>query len=282
MRRLAVRNANRVLLGVLSIQIVFALGCSSVNRPVVPVTDAVRQEIYRRALNEFERVTLFKPELSDTNSISLTMAPLIFQQAPGLGFTAQKQKAIRTVWFSSRQVAIRGREHRQLLYFWEQSRPAFFSVSFQGIRITLNASGEPAVWEILSDSSGAEIIWVSQALEMAAVKEFGTVLPGRLMSIERAISNTPCVAVASTVDDGPMPMGPILYLAESGDVHVVACRCAALQAQTLGEQAVYRLREISIDQAQAKLRQSSDAAWNASEWFDSGRLESRLRLPREF
>ena len=77
----------------------------------------------------------------------------------------------------------------------------------QGIRITLNSAGQPAIWEVLADGSGAELIFVSQSLEAAALAEFGKPLPGRRYAIERSVEEAPSVVVARVIDDGPMAHG---------------------------------------------------------------------------
>jgi hypothetical protein len=253
-------------------------GCSSVSPPVVQqLTDAARQEIHRRALGEFGHVSFFKPGIHETTSGAIKLAPLILEQMSESKRDATQLEADRIVWSYPSRAEIQGRDHEQRVYFWEQQRAAS-AVSYQGIRITLNPAGDPSIWEVLNDSKGAEIIWVSQSLEIAAAKEFGPALAGRLCSVERALSETPRVVVPHLVDDGPMPMGPILYIAEGGDIHVVACRCSAAPAQTLEAQGVYRLEEISPESAEQQLR-SGPAAQS---WFDPGRLETRLRLPKEF
>ena len=100
----------------------------------------------------------------------------------------------------------------------------------QGIRITLDARSQPAAWEVLTDTSGLRLIFVSQSLEAAAAAEFGKPLQGRRYAIERDLGQAPGVVVPRVVDDGPVAMGPIVYLCEgTRNVSTVICRCMPAQ-----------------------------------------------------
>ena len=115
----------------------------------------------------------------------------------------------------------------------------------QGIRITLNSAGQPVIWEVLADSSGAELFFVSQNLEAAAMAEFGKPLPGRRYAIERSVEAAPDVVVARVIDDGPVAMGPIVYLsAGTRAVSTLICRCMPAQARKLLATSTYDLAAI--------------------------------------
>ena len=155
------------------------------------------------------------------------------------------------IYWQSDTVQLKGKAHARFSYVWCYSpgpqgsergqstnnvspgRPES-GLPLQGIRITLNSAGQPVIWEVLADSSGAELIFVSQNLEAAAVAEFGKPLPGRRYAIERSVDEAPNVIVARVIDDGPVAMGPIVYLsAGTRAVSTLICRCMPAQAKRL-------------------------------------------------
>ena len=134
--------------------------------------------------------------------------------------------------------------------------------------MTLNSSRLPVIWEVLADSSGADIIYVSQSIEAAALREFGPPLPGRHFAVERSTSDAPRVVVARVIDDSPAPMGPIVYLqAGTSDVSTIICRCMDAQAKRL------------VGTAQFRLIASKSRTFSLIHRGDGSSLEKRLRLP---
>lgn len=158
----------------------------------------------------------------------------------------------------------------------------------QGIRMTLNSAGQPVVWEVLDDSSGAELIFVSQGLESAAAAEFGKALPGRRYSSERSLAEAPKVVVARIIDDGPVPMGPIIYLtAGTHDVSTLICRCMPSQAKRLRATRMYELAPLDSVSGRAAMA-GAKAQWpgHAAFWpgapAEGDGPDGRLRLPGTF
>ena len=166
--------------------------------------------------------------------------------------------------------------------------PTRSRLPLQGIRITLNSAGQPVIWEVLADSSGAELIYVSQNLEAAALAEFGKPLPGRRYTIERSAKEAPNVIVARVIDDGPVAMGPIVYLsAGTRAVCTLICRCMPAQAKRLLGTSVYDLLPFQAVAAQALLTQAGGLAREPTAFWPGGQsssdqLEKRLRLPSGF
>ena len=158
----------------------------------------------------------------------------------------------------------------------------------QGIRITLNSAGQPVIWEVLADGSTAEVIYVSQNLEVAAVNEFGEALPGRRYAVERSLEEAPDVIVARIMDDGPVVMGPIIYLsARTRDVTTLTCRCMPAQAKRLLDTSVYDLLPFQDVAAQSLLTQARVLAREQTAFWpgdqpSGNELEKRLRLPSGF
>ena len=222
------------------------------------------------------------------------------------------------VYWQADSIELRGRAHTRFSYIWGYStgadgrkrRPgpdnramnlvgtrwntslpgvqAEVSVALQGIRITLNAAGQPVIWEVLADSSGADLIYVSRNLEAAAVAEFGQPLPGRRYTIECGLEAAPNVIVARIIEDGPVAMGPIVYLtAGSRAVATVICRCMTAQAKRLLGTSVYDLVPCQSVAAQSFLTQVRAQAEGRTAFWpgdqpDGNPLEKRLRLPAGF
>jgi hypothetical protein len=152
----------------------------------------------------------------------------------------------------------------------------------------LNSAGQPVVWEVLTDSSGTEVFFVAQSLETAARAEFGPPLPGRRYAIETSTNSAPNAVVARVIDDGPMPMGPMVYLqAGTRDVSTVICRCMAAQAKKLAGASTYELEPLLLSSAASlpsRAREQSHV--RTSFWLGAlssdHRLENCLRLPARF
>jgi len=278
-------------------------------------------EIYQRATNEFAEACFFKPAEPKTNDLAFSLAPLILQEVRGgkkplpsldwfdtpslsngaLGLDLSRP----AIHWQADTVQLKGKEHLRFSYVWCYSTRARGSkrgqrtdnlspghaesgLPCQGIRITLNSAGQPVVWEVLADSSGMELIFVSQNLEAAAVAEFGKPPPGRRYAIERGVDEAPNVIVARVIDDGPVALGPIVYLsAGTRAVSTLICRCMPAQAKRLLGTSTYDLlpfqaapAESPLTQARALARERT-AFWPGDPSSDR-RLEHCLRLPSAF
>jgi hypothetical protein len=161
-------------------------------------------------------------------------------------------------------------------------------LALQGIRITLNTNGQPVIWEALADNFGAELIFVSQTLEAAALAEHGKPLPGRRYAIERSMKAAPRVIIARVIDDGPVAMGPFVYLsAGTRNVNTLICRCMPAQAKKLLSTSNYELLPLQEMTGQSLLTQTKllakkqTAFWPGDQRTDD-RLERCLRLPSLF
>lgn len=205
-----------------------------------------RENLQSRVTNSFAYTALFKPGESESDaSPALRLAPLIIQEVADTNATALWQDQFGGVagpWVRCEPdtLDLNGRPHERFAYSWTYASAGRSGRKAQGIRVTLNTAGEPVIWEVLQDSSGAEILYVAQSLELAARAEHGPPLPGRRFSIERSLADAPNTVVANVIDDGPTPMGPVVYLrAETREVSTVICRCMASQGGTLLGQTNY-------------------------------------------
>ncbi len=262
-------------------------------------------EVYGRSTNLFAEAVFFKPAEGRGSELSSQLAPLIIQEVKGgnravvleqdafgsLSFTdglpalARARPAI----YASLDVAqLNGKPHTRLTYLWCYSLepgPPGAGLPLQGIRMTLDAAGKPAVWEVLAEDCGAELIFVSQDLESAALAQFGKPLPGRRYALERSVTEAPTVIVARVLEDAPVAMGPIVYLrAGTRSVSTVICRCTAAQVKRLAATRAYELQfcqgaSATPVVALARTRAGSPTAFWPGEEPDGSRLERCLRLP---
>ena len=274
-------------------------------------------DIYRRATNEFAEACFFKPAETKPNDPASTLAPLILQEVSAATERLSRMDRFGTlglsngipaldasrpaVYWQVDTVQLSGQAHARFTYVWcyssaaSDSKPgpgidtrsparAEAGLPVQGIRITLNTNGQPVIWETLADSSGAELIFVAQNLEAAALAEHGKPVPGRRHAIERSMQEAPKVIVARVIDDGPIAMGPIVYLsAGTRDVSTLICRCMPAQAKKLLDTSTYELLPLNALTVQSLLTQARD---HAAFWPDvqrgDDRLEHCLRLPSAF
>jgi hypothetical protein len=267
-----------------------------------------RAGIYQRTTNEFAAACFLKPAEVQTNDLAFTLAPLIMQEvkeataslpAPdrfgGLSLTnglLAFDRSRPTIYWQADTVRLKGTEHVRFAYVWcystGASAPGESGLQLQGVRITLNTSGQPAIWEVLADDSGADVIYVSQSLESAALAEFGKPLPGRHYAIERGLEEAPGTVVARVIDDGPIAMGPFVYL--SGGTRAVStllCRCMPAQVRKIAATGSYELVPFQSGSAvsllaQAKAMSNERTAFWPDDVASEVQLEKRLRLPAAF
>jgi hypothetical protein len=278
-------------------------------------------EIYQRATTEFAEAAFFKPAEPKTNELTSSLAPLILQEVNGgkealprldwfgtLGVSNSVLILDRTrpaIYWQADSIQFQGRAHARFSYMWCYSARASGakrglgadhpspgqtegSLTLQGVRITLNSAGQPMIWEVLADSSGAQLIYVSRNLEAAAVAEYGKPFSGRRYAIERSLEEAPDAIVARVIDDAPVAMGPIVYLsAVTRTISTLICRCMPAQAKRLLGTSVYDLLPFASAAAQPLLTQARALAKEPNAFWPGDQpsrdqLEKRLRLPSGF
>jgi hypothetical protein len=246
-----------------------------------PLPAATRTDLQNRVTNSFPRVVMFKPAASGADEpLAAQLSPILIQPLPAAADPNATLAELTTalgmpvVSAYSNLITLGGESVPQFTYWWTyaptHSAPAPGS-SQQGVRITLNSAGAPVIWEVLDDSTGADVIYVAQSVEMLARAEFGTPKPDRKFAVEQSLIATPRTVVANVIDDGPALMGPIVYLevAAPRNVSALICRCMPAQFQELAGQRDYLL-------------QLKPAVSGGATNFPSVSLEKRLRLPKTF
>lgn len=249
--------------------VVAGIGCAT--RP--QAINAEQTAAFRtRAVTHFQRGFYLKPaETSIATTQAWQLAPLFIIEAayPPAPPDLPAPAARPLVFFQPGHTILNGRRHEQMTYWWtypKESRARRDALSTQGVRITLDSAGQPVIWETLADTSGAQVVFVAQSLEVRAVREFGAPLAGRSFAVERSLADAPKVVLARVIEDGPVTMGPIVYLRAGGrDVTTVICRCMEAQVRELVGQLEYDL-----------------VGSKPTRIFFASHVAERLRLPREF
>jgi hypothetical protein len=272
-----------------------------------PAATNLNAEIYNRASTQFDNARLFKPQDIQSDDLSVKLAPLMLEEIPKeipkgrpgsnlvFGAIVLTNGACRldcsrpTIYFQIDSVLLRGTPHMRVSYIWfaPGGPPTLAKVVGQGVRITLDSRGEPMLWEVLTDPSGLELLFVSRRLEAAAAAEFGAPLTGRRFSIERALTETSRTEVARIIEDGPVPMGPILYLRPTDySISTLICRCMPAQAKALAGTTVYTLSPWSAVEAfsaalKSKICGKHPCAFWPGEPEPRDRLTHLLRWPSD-
>jgi hypothetical protein len=262
-------------------------------------------EIYERATRLFPAAHFFKPLDQDPDAPPFKLAPLLLQEVNSSGPQDTPTDCFGSraatdglapapsppkVYFDSDTVPVQGKPHLRFSYVWfyPSETPPGNRQPVQGVRLTLGAAGQPVIWEVLADASDKELIFVSQKLEAAAAARFGKPLPGRRYSVERGTNQTPHVVVARVIDDGPVPMGPIVYLrSPDRSVGTLLCRCMPAQAKKLTGTTPYLLEPwpttvLAAGRWNAQVLPGKRAAFWPGRTESPPRLDQCLRLPDEF
>ena len=260
--------------------------------------------IYSRATNEFSTAHFIKPAEPQDLDTTFKLAPLIIQEAladeplqEGFGALSLSNgvvildRSIPTVYVHVDQVEIASKAHQRFTYLWCYSSgdPAHGNraLGIQGVRITTDSAGSPVIWEILADESGLDLVFVAESLEAAAREQWGKVQSGRRFALEQARRKTPRTVIARVIADGPVPMGPIVYLQRNmRNVSTLVCRCMPAQAKSLLTSSFYQLRPIQAENSDLLLQMlRGRLKFRASFWpgaKDAPGIEKKLRLPENF
>jgi hypothetical protein len=266
--------------------------------------DSPSAQIYDRATNEFACANFIKPAEPPNPDASFRLAPLIIQETlaadpvkDGFGALSMSNgivvldRSSPTVYVHADQVEIREKPHLRFTYLWCYSadNPARDNqtLGIQGVRITADSAGSPVIWEVLADESGLDLVFAAESLEAAAKNQWGKAQSGRRFALEAARRKAPRTVVARVIADGPVPMGPIVYLQRnSRNVSTLVCRCMPAQAKSLLTSSVYHLKPIQAENSDLLLQMLRDrlklraAFWPGAK--DVPGIEKKLRLPKNF
>ncbi|MCZ6815803.1 MAG: hypothetical protein O7F76_03785 [Planctomycetota bacterium] len=296
------------------ISMAISFGCTR-GKPAAQAPDTTRAQsisaLYDRVETVFANAAYFKPRSENPRDRAEELPPLILQD---LESAADGADAIRgfgvlaidklgnlnidasqpTVYTAGGFVHLNGREYEQTLHIWWYAvspRTSAAGTVWQGFRTTLGSDGFPIIWEVVSNSDSAAQIFVSESLEKACIAAFGEPLPGRRFSIERSLADQPRVVVSRVLADGPVPMGPWIYLrASDRAVSTIICRCMPSQVEDISQTAYYEmaplstLAELQMDAGAREVIPAGPDELNhgVPDMADPSWLEDALRLPPEF
>ncbi len=152
------------------------------------------------------------------------------------------------VYYRRSRCTLDGCEYEQLIFLWFYAQPlepaGSSSLPVQGVRITLDSEGLPFIWETMATDQPTRVVFASRRLETSAKQQYGPPLPGRRHSLETAVASEPGAIVARVLEDGPVPMGPIVHLLRDGTIGTLSCRCMPSQVDNFVETLPYDLAPI--------------------------------------
>jgi len=207
----------------------------SPSRPALGPAPASAAEFRFRAQERFGRVWFWKPHPQGSTPFDLYMAPLLYQELPAypddhFGAVSGTRSATKidssrpTLYYSVDAVQVFAKPTKRLSFVWFYPRGPGLAV--QGLRMTLDETGQPAIFEPLASRSALHPIYVSKTLEEAVAQANGGPLPGRKFAIEARADLRPDIVLVNTIGQGPMPSGPYCYLRRSShEISNIHCRC---------------------------------------------------------
>lgn len=250
---------------------------------------------------EFTNAVLLTPARTNLEQRLHRFAPLLVIETAAtnhaglatrvrIGAIEQRGESVRinwqrpTVYGRADAIAIQGQPFERYSYVWWHPSGASNQASTpEGIRITATSAGQPLAFEILDGASGGWPVVVAQALEAAAARQYHEPLPGRRFAIERAAGDPLDATVLRVIDDGPLELGPVVYLRAGGGVATVICRCMRSQAHAIAATGYYDLiePERSVEQlmTQARRQLPHHPQWWPGQSGEDPRLDTLLRLP---
>lgn len=218
-------------------------------------------DAYRQAHAVFEQAVFYKPYEAEVEPLVLAMVPLLVQEVrgepspaamSGLGIVFRNSDgALRVdesqpvVYTEMGSAFVGGAIRPQTVLAWCQEvaiSDDSFEVVCRGIRVTHDSQGYPLCWEVLDPKWQGCAIYVSETVESRAREFYGKPLAGRRYSVERTTNQEFGAVVPRVLSDGPIPMGPFVYLdASRGEATTVLCRCMASQVNHFTETRKYRV-----------------------------------------
>jgi|GEM_PF-3985831 len=254
-----------------------ACGAVEGEAPVPEGESTGLESLRARAQVAFEVVDLFKPR-SDEEQLDPYQAPILYREAVQgrereLGALSIVDGEPRldlgrpTVYFERGRLRQGERELEQTSFLWFRGEGEGEPPVPQGLRVTRDEAGFPAVIEVLRDSSGRSLFFASRPLEERAVEGGQAVLKGARFALEPDRVERPDVALVGLYGQGPQPLGPIAYLdAERGDLFDVHCRCSPSRISDIRDTIEYEL--VPWSEVEAELAQESKEAWSfpAKDW----------------
>ena len=206
-------------------------GDSSSSQGDEHATDAIREA------PRFRQAVLYKPKEEELPESLRPFAPLFVRE---VSHDAAAGASRFSAYFRSDTVSIQGKDYDRVTIAWCKPGPCTCFLPC-AVRIIVGSDGFPIVWEALPSDSDSPVLYISESFEKKAADRFGPPLSGRRFSAERAVSETPRVMVADVLPDGPVPMGPYIYLSAPPDheIATLLCRCSPSRVEEFTATAYY-------------------------------------------
>lgn len=193
--------------------------------PATHAAPAAHARLRARTTQSFA-LALFGKPADAIDKQAHALAPLF---ALEVATADQPADLVPQVHFERSRTRLAEREREQIAYYWHFTDVGASGQTTGGVRLTLGADGRPIIAELLAPIDGLSVMYVAESLERAAAAAFGGPLPGRQFAVERSVAECADVVVARLLVDGPVPMGPWIYLAADGVVTTLLCRCSPSQ-----------------------------------------------------
>jgi hypothetical protein len=205
----------------------------------------------------FAKGILFKPDM-DAPADDARMAPLIIREIranPGASVgeffgSIDGDESNRSdidssgppVYLFEDMVQIAGVTYRRTAHVWSYARSPSDPTALGCVQIIMNQDSMPVLWQVLdTQDAKADSVYVAQSVERAAKRQHGQPLALRRFAVESSLESAP-VRVVRLIDDGPEPMGPMVYVTDAPHrIAALACRCMDSQVDAIEDARFYRL-----------------------------------------
>ncbi len=206
-------------------------------------TLAAQYETWSAASKQtYDSARYFKPntESASVSALALEFAPLVVQEAGGMSSygDAGEENSSPAMIVDIKRVGMGDSDYDQITYQWLVSKKV------RGLRITVGQDGFAAAIEVIQPGASHRRVFVSKSMEAAARAAYGEPLAGRRYAVEPTIESAPHVLVVGTFGDGPIPMGPFVYVNAAIDVAAIRCRCSDSLVDAFSQESVYELLPI--------------------------------------
>lgn len=230
--------------------LLLSAACGEAPRASSAEAGSAAASLRARTGTQLDVADLVKPRMDGDAELDPYLAPLVYLEADGdaagglPGAAVLDASGVLTadttrpsVYFADEAVTLDGVTHRQLSFVW--FRPGARHALPQGVRVTSDPGGQPAVIEVLDDSSGCRVVYTSERL---AEDELASSAADGAPETPATSGAGPPLVVAGHFGVGPVPTGPYVYLAhDSNDVVAVHCRCEETQTNETRDLVEYEL-----------------------------------------
>ncbi len=219
--------------------------------------------VYDRAHHTFKEAILCLPRDGSTVGPVADLAPLIVHEVSaesevGAAFGALRSDDTGSLWvdpdepavyYETGSVEVNGVRYTSLIFRWYYGSHTDFgrAVGVQAVHLVLDGDGFPLVYEAVrsptfpAEPSDPRNLFVSRSFELAARAAFGDPLPRRRYAAERGLEDPGQSVVIRVLEDGPLPMGPYVYIDATNRVTTLACRCSPSQMDRVLKSEYYDL-----------------------------------------